>query len=75
MSDASITIGVPIVGPDLPARGALRRRLIRQFTTMARRHSVEDIIFLRIFRGNYQHVTAGRSRRPVGGNYLSKRIR
>jgi hypothetical protein len=42
---------------------------------MSWRHSVEDIIILRIFRGNYQHVSTCSSRRRLGGNYLSKRIR
>jgi hypothetical protein len=31
MSDASITIGVPIVGPGLPARGALSLDPPREF--------------------------------------------
>jgi hypothetical protein len=76
MSNASITIGMPAVGPALigTARGALRRRPIRQFRSISRRHSVADVIFLRILRGNYQHVTAYSSRHRTGGNDLSERI-
>jgi hypothetical protein len=77
MSNASITIGMPVVGPALigtAARGALRRRPIRQFTSISRRHSVEGVIFPRILRGNYQHVTAYSSRHRTGGNDLSERI-
>ena len=76
MSSASITIGMPVVGPALigTARGALICRPIRQFTSISRRHSVEDLIFLRILWGNYQHVTVYSSRHRTGGNDLSKRI-
>jgi hypothetical protein len=57
MSNASITLGMPIGEPDLADTAeheALRSYFIWQFTSMSRRHSVKDVTFL---RDNRQHAT------------------